>query len=157
MDKVFVIEVPSMCECGYPTWDTFGIYKTREEAMKDYTVLLRQAELNGDDKPALLEKEFKKSTLENPALGRVKVLVDEEEMVAHVERPYVSVQDVAANEEDFWTDETEFHIDAIMDDGHYRKFEFERTLYLVINEDDTRESLKQRAREFVKKEGYDVI
>lgn len=157
MKSVFIIEVPETCECGYPTWYTYGIYDSKEEAEKDLKVLFRQAELNGDDKPRLLEKGFKEADLKNPKLSRIKVLVDKDEMVAHVGRPYVSVQDAADEEEDFWTAETELHIDAIMDDGYYRKFEFERTLYLVINEDDTRESIKQRAREFVKKEGYNVV
>ena len=157
MNSVFIIEVPETCECGYPTWYTHGIYDSKEEAEKDLKVLFRQAELNGEDKPRLVVKEFNASSLTMPKLARVKILVDKDEMVAHVGRPYVSVQDVAEEEEDFWTAETELHIDAIMDDGYYRKFEFERTLYLVINEDDTRESLKQRAREFVKKEGYNVI
>jgi len=157
MESVFIVEVAEQCECGYPTWRTHGIYKTREEAEKDHLVLLRQAELNGEDKPRLLEKAFDNHSLKMPKLARVNVLVDKEEMVAHVGRPYASVLDTDTEEEDFWTSESESYVDAIMDNGLYRKFEFERTLYLVINDDDSRESLKQRAREFVKKEGYDVI
>ena len=157
MKNVYIVEIPEQCECGYPTWSTFGIYKTREEAEEDLKILNRKAELNGEDMPRLVEKEFTTPSLDMPKLARVNVLVDKEEMVAHVGRPYASVIDTDAEEEDFWTAESESYVDAIMDNGLYRKFEFERTLYLVINDEDSRESLKQRAREFVKKEGYDVI
>ena len=156
MDKVFVIEMPAQCECGYPTWDTYGIYKTREEAMKDLQVLCQQSDLNGTDKPRLLEKGFDTPSLSAPKLARISVLVDEDEKVVHIGRPFASVQETDSPEEDYWSDSVERHTSALVKGG-YRHFEFERTLYIAVHEDDTRASLAKRAEEFVKKEGYDVV
>ena len=158
MEKLYIIEIPAMCECGYPGWDTYGIYASREEAEKDLKVLCRKAELNGEDKPKLREKTFDTPSLDMnmPKLARVSVLTDEEEKIAHIGRPYASVQDSGSPEEDYWTDSTESYTSTLVKGG-YMRFESERTLYLTISDDDTRESLKQRAEEFVKKEGYEIV
>lgn len=157
MKNVYIVEIPEQCECGYPTWSTFGIYKTREEAEEDLKILNRKAELNGEDMPRLVEKEFTTPSLKYPKLARISVLVDEDEKVVHIGRPYASVQDVDENEEDYWTNVTEVHTAAIVNDGSYYHFEAERTLYLVISDNENRENIKQRAIEFVKKEGYKII
>ena len=156
MEKFYVIEIPEQCECGYPGWGTHGIYVSREAAEEDLKVLCRQAELNGEDMPRLVEKEFDTPSLKMPKLARISVLTDEEEKSAHIGRPFASVLDVAENEETFWTDSTECHTITLIEGG-YKHFTFERTLYINISKEDTRESIKKKAEEFVKKEGYDVV